>query len=84
MTPLQRFELTQYRLLGVITGKGESKARVKAPEGKSYILTEGVRIGKNAGVIIDINSQVILVEEKYFDFSGNVRTNIQEIRVPKR
>lgn len=84
ITPLERFELTQFRVLGVIVGKGDPKAMVKAPDGKSYILSIGTKIGKNSGVIIDINSQVLLVEEKYFDFSGNVRTNIQEIKVPRR
>ena len=84
MTPLQRFELGQYRLLAVIVGKGEPRAMVQAPDGKTYILKEGLKIGKNGGVIIDINSYVIQVEEKYYDFSGNVRTNIQEIGVPRR
>ena len=57
---------------------------VIAPDGKSYILSEGVKIGKNSGVVITITSESVLVEEKYFDFSGNVIENIQEITVPKR
>ena len=57
---------------------------VIAPDGKSYILSEGVKIGKNSGVVITINSEAVLVKEKYFDFSGNVIENIQEITVPKR
>ena len=83
-TPLQSYDLNQFRLAGVIVGKGASKAMVIAPDGKSYILSEGVKIGKNNGVVITISSESVLVEEKYFDFSGNVIENILEIAVPKR
>ena len=83
-TPLQSYDLSQFRLAGVIVGKGASKAMVIAPDGKSYILSKGVKIGKNSGVVITISSESVLVEEKYFDFSGNVIENILEIAVPKR
>jgi type IV pilus assembly protein PilP len=83
-TPLQRYDVAQFRLAGVIVGKGEAKAMVVAPDGKSYILAKGVKIGKNNGVVVDINSEAILVEEKYYDYSGNVIENIQVITVPKR
>ncbi len=83
-TPLQSYDVDQFRLIGVIVGKGQSKAMVVAPDGKSYVLAKGVKIGKNNGVVIKVNSDVILVEEKYYDFSGNIIENIQEITVPKR
>ena len=83
-TPLQSYDIGQFRLVGVIVGKGASKAMVVAPDGKSYVLAKGVKIGKNNGVVININSDVVLVEEKYYDFSGNVIGSIQEITVPKR
>ncbi len=83
-TPLQSYDLSQFRLAGVIVGKGASKAMVIAPDGKSYILSKGVKIGKNSGVVVTINSESVLVEEKYYDFSGNIIENIQEIVVPKR
>ncbi len=84
LTPLQKYELQQYRLIGVIVGKDAPRAMVVAPDGKSYILKNGVKIGKNNGVVVGITENVIQVEEKYYDFSGNVRTNIQDIVVPKR
>jgi type IV pilus assembly protein PilP len=84
LTPLQQYELQQYRLIGVIVGLAEPRAMVVAPDGKSYILKKGIKIGKNNGVVVNITDSVIQVEEKYYDFSGNVRTNIQDIVVPKR
>lgn len=83
-TPLESYDLNQFRLIGVVIGKGAPKAMVVAPDGKSYMLSKGVRIGKNNGVIIEMNSQVIRIKEKYYDFSGNIIENIQEITVPNR
>jgi type IV pilus assembly protein PilP len=83
-TPLESYDLSQFRLVGVIVGKGASKAMVVAPDGKSYVIAKGVRIGKNSGVVIEINGDAVLVEEKYYDFSGNIIENIQEITVPRR
>ena len=82
--PLESFDLLQFQLKGLIIGMGEPKAVVIAPDGKSYILKKGLRIGKSKGVIRDINRERILVEERYQDLSGTVRIIIQEIKVPKR
>ena len=82
--PLESFDLLQFQLKGLIVGMGEPKAVVVAPDGKSYILKKGLRIGKSKGVIRDINRDRILVEERYQDLSGTVRIIIQEIKVPKR
>jgi type IV pilus assembly protein PilP len=83
-TPLQSYDVVQFKLIGVIVGKGAPKAMVVAPDGKSYILAKGVKIGKNNGVIIDITSEAVSIQETYYDFSGNVIENIQEISVPRR
>jgi type IV pilus assembly protein PilP len=84
LTPLQKFDLGQFKLIGVIVGKGESKAMVIAPDGKSYILKRGVAIGKNNGVVREIRPNSVLVKERYEDFTGAVREIDQEIQLPNR
>jgi type IV pilus assembly protein PilP len=83
-TPLQSYDVVQFKLIGVIVGMGDPKAMVVAPDGKSYVLARGVKIGKNNGVIVDITSDAVSIQETYYDFSGNVIENIQEITVPRR
>lgn len=83
-TPLQSYDVAQFKLIGVIVGMGDPKAMVVAPDGKSYVLARGIKIGKNNGVIIDITSESVSIQETYYDFSGNVIENIQEITVPRR
>lgn len=84
LTPLQKFDIGQFRLIGVIIGKGEPRAMVIAPDGKSYILRRGVLIGKNSGTVVEINPTAVLVKERYYDFTGVVRESTQEIQLPKR
>lgn len=82
--PLEAYDLVQYQLKGVIVGLGEPKAIVFAPDGKSYILKKGLRIGKSNGVIREITPEKVLVEEQYQDITGKTHSNLQEIKVPRR
>jgi len=84
LTPLQRIELNQLRLVGIIVGKGEPMAMVSAPGGKSYILKKGVKVGTNNGVVVGINTEGVIVEEKLYDFAGEILKNVQKIELPKR
>jgi len=84
LTPLQKFDLGQLRLIGVILGKGEPTAMVIAPDCKSFILKKGVKVGKNNGVVVKIDPAGVQIEEKYYDFTGEVRTNTKELRLSQR
>lgn len=84
LTPLQRFDLNQLRLIGVIIGKGEPRAMVIAPDEKSFILRKGVKVGKNNGVVVGISTDSVSVREDYIDYTGDKQTRIEEIRLPKQ
>lgn len=84
MTPLQSFDVSQLRLVAVIIGKGAPRAMVIGPDGKGYILQKGIKVGKNNGTVIAIRNEAVLVKERYYDLSGEVRENTVEIQVPKR
>jgi type IV pilus assembly protein PilP len=83
-TPLQQYETIQYRLSAVIVGYGQPMVMVISPDGKSHVVRKGMKIGKEGGTVIQINKEGFLVEEKYRDLSDVVRTNILEIKLPKR
>jgi type IV pilus assembly protein PilP len=84
LTPLEKFDLGQLRLIGVIIGMGEPRAMVIAPDGKSYILKKGIKVGKNNGRVVGIKGDAVLVEERYYDFSGEIRKSVESIQLPKR
>jgi type IV pilus assembly protein PilP len=47
-------------------------------------LRKGVKIGKNAGHVVGIEKDGVLVEERFYDFSGTFRKSIQKIQLPER
>ncbi|SDL45326.1 type IV pilus assembly protein PilP [Geoalkalibacter ferrihydriticus] len=83
-TPLQQFDLGQLRLIGAIVGMDNPRAMVLAPDGKTYIVRVGTRIGKNNGAVVSIEQNRIVVEERFYDFTDEVRTSRQAIELPKR
>lgn len=84
LEPLQRFELDQLRLIGIIMVKPQPIAMVSAPDGKSYILKKGVKLGKNNGSVIAITIDAVVVKEEYLDISGDTRSATVEIKLPKK
>ncbi len=84
LTPLQSYDLSQLRLTGVVVGMKKPKAMVSSPDGKNFIIEMGTKVGKNNGTVVEINRDGVLVEEVYYDFSGEVRKSIQSIQLPKR
>lgn len=83
-TPLEKFDLGQFRIQAILLGKGAPRAMVSAPDGKNYILQPGLKIGKNNGVIKDITEKSIIVEESTFDLAGNPIKGIQSISIPDK
>lgn len=84
LTPLQQYETQQYKLTAVIIGYGEPLAMLNTPDGKSYIVRKGTKIGKNGGKVTRITADTVQVEEKYKDLMDAILTNLVEIKLPKR
>lgn len=82
-TPLEKFDLGQFRIQAILIGKGVPRAMVSAPDGKNYILKPGLKIGKNSGVIIDIIKSAIVIEETTIDLLGNVSKGLQSLTIPE-
>lgn len=78
-TPLQNFGVKELRLTAIISGKGKTRAMIIAPDKKAYILTVGIKVGRNQGYVKDITADEVVVEEQFRDFSGGVRTEIKKI-----
>jgi len=78
-TPLQRLDLGQFKVVGIILETGESKALIEDNSGLGYIVTSGTLIGPKGGVIKSIESGRILVEEYETDFYGKRQTLEKEM-----
>ena len=69
-TPLQRYELGQLRLVGVVYDLAPPRAMVEDSSGLGFILTPGTAIGPNGGVVTAIRPRQVVVEEWQTDVIG--------------
>lgn len=70
LPPLQRFDLGELKFVGVIWGRGITRALVEDGEGKGYTVAVGTRIGNSGGVVTRITDKEIVVREEFRDYTG--------------
>jgi len=82
--PIHSYDVSQFKLIGIITGGRESKAMVTDPGGKGYVLKVGMLIGKNDGRIVSINISGVEVLEQFKDDNGRVRKEHIKLSLPRK
>jgi type IV pilus assembly protein PilP len=65
--PLERFDLSALKLVGVVWGELGRKALIKAPDGKSYFAPLETYMGKYSGKVIAIENDRLVIEEQYLN-----------------
>ncbi len=83
LTPLEKVELSQIRLVAVIIMKDRELAMVEDATGKGYEVGLGTYIGKNQGRVFKIKENSVLVKELTKDYKGRIKESIQEIKLHK-
>lgn len=81
-TPLQRYEVDQYQLVGIIWGVERPRALVQDPEGVGHVMEVGTYIGKNWGKVTRINSAEVVVTEEYQTIRGDLVVNDIRLALP--
>ena len=85
LTPLQRLDLGQLKLVGIIVSPSGNKAIVEEPSGKGYVITTGTYIGKNFGRVKQILYDRVIVEEQAEGFAWDgLIPQTTELRLQKR
>jgi type IV pilus assembly protein PilP len=82
-TPLEKIDLSQLRLVGIILASSGNKALVEESNGKGYVIKKGTYMGTNAGKVVKIEKDKIVVAEEYEDVIGNVTLRNKELKLPK-
>jgi type IV pilus assembly protein PilP len=70
LSPLERYDLGQLRLVGVVWHVKEPSAMVEDSVGLGYIVKVGTPIGANDGKVKAIKPNEIIIEESYVDLFG--------------
>ena len=82
-TPLEKIAISQLKLVGIVMAPSGNKALVQEASGKGYIIKKGTYIGLNAGKVIDIQKDNVIIKEEVEDVLGKVIVRKKEIRLPK-
>ena len=82
-TPLERIDLAQLKLVGIILAASGNRALVEEASGKGYVIKKGTYIGTNSGKVIKIQKEIVTVEEEFEDVFGKIKTRNRELKLPK-
>jgi Tfp pilus assembly protein PilP len=81
LSPLERYELSQLRLVGVVWKIKDPNALVEDTTGLGYIVRVGTPIGTNDGKVKAIKPDEIVIEETYVDLLGAKKQREVNIRL---
>ncbi len=75
--PLERYNIYEFKLSGIVWGGFGYSAMVEGPDGKGYFVHVGTIIGQNKGIVKKITQYTMVIEEKFKTISGE--SNRKEI-----
>jgi type IV pilus assembly protein PilP len=70
--PLERFDISALKLVGILWGDLGRRALLRAPDDKGYFVNVGMYMGLKGGRVISIDDDRLVVEEHYKDLEGNI------------
>ena len=83
LSPLERVEVSQLKLVGIIWDIPEPRAMVEDTAGLGYVIKIGTPIGRNDGTVKAIAPKEIVIEENFFDFYGAKKSRDVKLRLVK-
>ena len=84
LLPIQTFEVSKFRVSGIIAGLKENRALILDPNGKGYVVQEGMLIGNNNGRISRITASGVEVVERFKDERGKTRKRTIVLTLAKK
>ncbi len=70
LSPLERYDLGQLKLVGIIWNSNEPRAMVEDSAGLGYVVKVGTPIGASDGIVKAIKQNEITIEEFFVDLYG--------------
>lgn len=84
LTPLEKMDLGQIRLVAVMSSGDEYTAMVEEASGKGYIVDIGTYIGRNSGTVDRIENDRIIIKETTRNFLGEIKEQYHEMKLHKQ
>ncbi len=84
LTPLEKLDLSQIRLVAVVLAESDNLAMVEETSGKGYVVRIGTYIGKNEGRVEKILKDRIVIKEVVKNFRGETVSHSREMKLHKQ
>lgn len=78
-TPLERFDIGQFKLTAVLNLGDQPTANVELSDGKGFLIHKGTKIGVNNGEVVDITNDKVIILENFVDFTGQKTSKTVEM-----
>ncbi len=75
LTPLQKYDISQLKLVAVLSAPEGRIGLVEDGTGKGYFIKKGTWIGKNDGKVTKVLADRVMVEEVFLDALGQKKVN---------
>ena len=69
-TPLEKIDLSQLKLTGIVLAASGNKALVREASGRGYVIATGSRIGLHGGRVARVLADKVIVKEKMKDMTA--------------
>ena len=83
LTPIEKVDLSELKLVGIIFAPSGNKALVEDVSGKGFVIKTGTRIGINFGKVIKILKNSVVVKEKAESILGQTTLVERELKLQK-
>ena len=84
LLPIQSFEVSKFKVAGIIAGLSENKALLIDPNGKGYVVQQGMQIGNNNGRISRITASSVEVVETFRGDTGRSKKRTIVLTLAKK
>ena len=80
-TPLQKMELSQFKLVAIVMAEDRTRALVEDSAGMGYIIEKGTRMGTQGGKVVAIHLDRVEIEESFRDYLGKKKTRVTPLKL---
>ncbi|MBI5213720.1 MAG: pilus assembly protein PilP [Nitrospirae bacterium] len=70
LTPMESYEVSEFKLLAILWNNSKYYAVITLPDGKSYTVKEGIKLGLHGGKIYKITKDSVIIREQVRDYRG--------------
>lgn len=81
LTPLQKYELKDLKLVAVVVSDNEPTAMLEDPTGYGYFVRKGMLVGPNDGVVERVIPNGLIIKEKFYNSLGEVEPKISTLTI---